>query len=112
MVFTSPEELFAFLAEEWLEIPNEVIERFWSSFHARLQVCAAHKGECLNGHWKEVHRVHHPEERSQEPEALEHSHDEEEDKVEGGESDWQKQENLSEKSIKKSQSRRFFGFYE
>jgi hypothetical protein len=87
IVFTNPDVLFVFLSEEWSKILSEIIERFWGSLHARFQVCAAHRGACLNGHWKEVHRLHHPGEPEEELEITEQSHDEEEDKVEGRESD-------------------------
>jgi hypothetical protein len=87
IMFANPDALFAFLAEEWSKIPSEMIERFWGSFHARLQVCAAHGGACLNGHWKEGDRLHHPGKHEEELEITEQSHNEEEDKVEGDESD-------------------------
>jgi hypothetical protein len=59
-LFTTADELFAALEAEWNAIPNVLIDKFWSSFPARCQVCANLGGECLNGHWKEVHALHHP----------------------------------------------------
>jgi hypothetical protein len=59
-VFSSREELFAAISEEWNNIPNDVIENYWSSFRARCVVCARLNGACLNTHWGEVHREHHP----------------------------------------------------
>jgi hypothetical protein len=81
-VFATPDELFNFLAEEWSKSRSEVIERHWSSFHGRIQVCAAHGGACHSGHWEEIDHFHHPDEREQEQEAIEQSHEEEEDKLE------------------------------
>jgi hypothetical protein len=41
--------------------PNIVVD-YVSSFHAKCIVWARLGGIFLNGHWKEVHREHHPEE--------------------------------------------------
>jgi hypothetical protein len=92
IVFRNADELFSFLADEWDKIPAEVIDQYWSSFQARLQVCHAHQGACLNGRWKEVHRLHHPpyaqgEEIAGALDGDMESHEEEEDSAEGGESD-------------------------
>jgi hypothetical protein len=91
IVFASAEGLFTFLAAEWEKIPTEMIERYWTSFQARLQVCYDHDGECLNGRWQEVHRLHHPDEQGEKEGTRDgevESHEEEEEEVvEGGESD-------------------------
>jgi hypothetical protein len=69
MVFPRAEELFNFLAAEWEEIPIEMIERYKTSFRARLQVCYDHDRECLNGRWREVRRLHYPEEQGDKEET-------------------------------------------
>jgi transposase len=57
--FSNPNELFASTVQAWREIPQEQIDRLCSSFKARCQVCLNHRGQSLNGHWSEVHRLHH-----------------------------------------------------
>jgi hypothetical protein len=57
--FKDEEELFQAAHEEWKKIPGHVIRNLVGSVLARCKVCVAHDGHCLNGHWSEVHRVHH-----------------------------------------------------
>jgi hypothetical protein len=57
--FTNAHELFEAMAQAWEEISQEQIDSLCSSFQARCVVCARHNGDSLNGHWTEVHQVHH-----------------------------------------------------
>jgi hypothetical protein len=57
--FKTADELFAEISEVWVAIPDEIIQNFHSSFWARCLVCQQHDGHSLNGHWKEVHDLHH-----------------------------------------------------
>ena len=56
--FLCENDLFSFLLKEWMEIPDHVVHNFYTSFLARCKVCAAYHGEHLNGHWKDVKKVH------------------------------------------------------
>lgn len=56
--FTDADQLFQRLQTEWARIPDSVIHNAYSSFLARCQVCVNIGGENLNGHWKEVHKLH------------------------------------------------------
>ena len=56
--FTSGEELFDALFHEWNSIPDEVIHNCYSSFKARCEVCVKINGQCLNGHWTDMHSYH------------------------------------------------------
>ena len=56
--FSSEDELFQTLVQEWNSIPNDVIQNFWESHLARCIVCKEIGGQCLNGHWKRVREVH------------------------------------------------------
>ena len=56
--FKSKEKLYERLSEEWEKIPSETINHYYSSFQARCSVCINHNGNCLNGHWNEVSKVH------------------------------------------------------
>jgi transposase len=60
--FANADDLFAAISQEWQAIPQDMIDRFCSSFKARCQVCVNHHGASLNRHWSEVHDLHHPEE--------------------------------------------------
>jgi hypothetical protein len=78
-VFTSPDELFDFLSNEWNALPTELIDNYCSSFTARLEICVELKGECLNGHWKAVHAAHHRSRGECEEDEIEEEEDDEED---------------------------------
>ena len=56
--FKSPEELYERISEEWEKIPSEIIDHYYSCFQALYSVCINHNGNCLNGHWNEVSKVH------------------------------------------------------
>lgn len=56
--FKDQDELFDRLVKEWNDIPTSVINNIYSSFQARCIVCMNHNGECLNGLWKEVKKIH------------------------------------------------------
>lgn len=58
--FQTTDELFDALSREWQQIPNDKVSKYYTSFLPRCTVCAAHGGESLNHHWKEVHNLHHP----------------------------------------------------
>jgi transposase len=58
--FANADELFAAISQEGQAIPQDMIDRFCSSFRARCRVCANHRGQSLNRHWPEVHAIHHP----------------------------------------------------
>jgi hypothetical protein len=53
--FSSPEELFGFLVQEWDNLRAELIDGYCTSFSARLQIYQQINGECLNWHWKDAH---------------------------------------------------------
>jgi hypothetical protein len=57
--FTSAEALFQALVKAWQEMPNEIVCHCYESFHARCEICRRYGGQSLNGHWKEVHNLHH-----------------------------------------------------
>jgi hypothetical protein len=69
--FRNADELFAAIKAEWEAIPQATIDNLCSSFKARCQVCKNLGGECLNGHWKEVHRLHHSVDPDNTPEEVE-----------------------------------------
>lgn len=56
--FNSKDELFERLSKEWDDIPAEIIKNHYTSFQARCTVCINNNGNNLNGHWKEVKKVH------------------------------------------------------
>jgi hypothetical protein len=56
--FTNANDLFNAVQQIWLEIPIATVNSLVTSFRARLEVCIRINGECLNGHWKEVHEIH------------------------------------------------------
>jgi hypothetical protein len=53
------DDLFAALQEELNRLPDDLMEKFWSSFPFRCQVCLNLQGNCLNGDWKDVHTFPH-----------------------------------------------------
>jgi hypothetical protein len=57
--FRNEDELFQAIAQAWADIPQGEIDNLCSSVRARCQFCAQYGGQSLNGHWTEVHRVHH-----------------------------------------------------
>jgi transposase len=59
--FRNADDLFDALTAEWIAIPDSIIANLHSAFPARCAICAKHNGASLNGHWSEVHRLHHPE---------------------------------------------------
>jgi hypothetical protein len=65
--FQTADQLFAALSQEWQRIPDAKISKYYTAFRARCTVCAAHGGESLNGHWKEVHALHHQPEMTHGP---------------------------------------------
>jgi hypothetical protein len=68
--FANAGALFAAIFQVWEEIPQDVIDNLCQSFAARCQVWVERRGNSLNGHWREVHRVHHkPDRESVHPEA-------------------------------------------
>ena len=56
--FNNADELFERLSNEWDSIPAEIIHNHYSSLRARCIVCQKINGECLNGHWRDVHQEH------------------------------------------------------
>lgn len=58
IVFKTREQLFYALSHAWNEIPNDTINRYYSSFLARYKVCSSINGESLNSHWKKVNKIH------------------------------------------------------
>jgi transposase len=48
--FANVSELFNAINSKWMNIPNDLIENFHSSFRRRCQVCFEISGQCLNGH--------------------------------------------------------------
>lgn len=56
--FTNADSLYNALSIAWSSISEETIHNFYSSFLARCQVCLEINGNCLNGHWNEVHKKH------------------------------------------------------
>lgn len=58
--FQSADELFQSIRTEWWNIPQEVITSLHESAYYRCIVCKKYGGECLNKHWAEVHKLHHP----------------------------------------------------
>jgi hypothetical protein len=71
--FHDADELFEALSDGWAEVSPEFIRNTYESFPARLQVCISLVGESLNGHWAEVHRIHHQNEPTVEEEAQENA---------------------------------------
>jgi hypothetical protein len=69
--FRDADELFDELSHSWDEISPEFIRNTYESFPARLQVCIDLSGLSLNGHWADVHRIHHRNEPTVEEEAQE-----------------------------------------
>lgn len=55
---TNSNELFDRIQLEWNMIPNAVIHNIYSSFLARCITCVRINGDNLNGHWREVRKVH------------------------------------------------------
>ena len=58
--FKSEDELFSAIRTEWWNIGNDIIVNLHQSAYYRCIVCNNHQGDCLNSHWAEVHRLHHP----------------------------------------------------
>lgn len=57
-IFINSDSLFDALTVAWSSINEEIIHNYYSSFLARCQTCLNNSGNCLNGHWKEVHERH------------------------------------------------------
>ena len=58
--FQSADELFSAIRYEWWNISSEIIINLHQSAYYRCILCLNHQGECLNSHWSEVHKLHHP----------------------------------------------------
>ena len=56
--FINADSLYNALCVVWSSISENMIHSFYSSFLARCQTCLEIKGECLNGHWNQVHEKH------------------------------------------------------
>jgi transposase len=56
-MFTSRDDLFVGIECVWNSISADTIINFAQSFYLRLKVCVKYQGECLNGHWHEVHVI-------------------------------------------------------
>jgi hypothetical protein len=69
--FVDEDDLFAAIQAEWNAMDYDMVANFVSSFNARCTVCARLDGRCLNRHWGEVHREHHPQEEVAEAEQGE-----------------------------------------
>jgi hypothetical protein len=66
--------VFTATQTEWDLLDQRTIDNLLSSFRARCQVCVAHNGESLNGHWRDGHALHHgaaPPEIPAEPDGIE-----------------------------------------
>jgi transposase len=59
MRFANADELFSAVEQALASIPQSEIDNLVSSFLARCQVCVNWNGAALNGHWREVHELHH-----------------------------------------------------
>jgi hypothetical protein len=57
-LFSTPFELFRALECEWNQFTPELINSYVTSFEIRCRICLKYNGECLNGHWQEVHQLH------------------------------------------------------
>ena len=57
-VFIDENQLFNYLRQLWDAIPDDVIHNIYSSFLARCKVCVQIEGQNLNGHWKDVKKIH------------------------------------------------------
>jgi hypothetical protein len=66
--FSSHRELFGFLVQESDNLRAEFIDGYCTNFSARLQIYQQINGECLNGHWKDIHYLHH------QPSKIDHGH--------------------------------------
>jgi hypothetical protein len=58
--YDDDKRLFADLELLWNWITPHEIMALTSSFRARCEVVIRIGGESLNGHWNEVHALHHP----------------------------------------------------
>lgn len=56
--FTSKEELFKAISQEWNLIPDAKLHSYYQSFWARCRICKNSNGESLNGKWKDVKKEH------------------------------------------------------
>jgi hypothetical protein len=56
---TTQSQLDDIRVNAWNNCQTDVLNNYHQSFKARLQVCLRHRGNCLNGYWKEVHDLHH-----------------------------------------------------
>jgi hypothetical protein len=57
--FAGPDQLYEAIEQAWRSIDQSVIDTLLSSFKPRCQICVKYNGACLNGHWGEVHALHH-----------------------------------------------------
>jgi hypothetical protein len=57
--FTSPDELFEALKQEWTTSHSDLIERICQRFKAKLETCLELDGRSLTAHWKRVHEIQH-----------------------------------------------------
>ena len=58
MHFKTKEQLFEAIEKEWINIPNNKLHNYYSSFWARCYLCRQYDGEALNGKWGEVKQIH------------------------------------------------------
>jgi transposase len=56
----SEEDLDSAILKSWGKITIDQINQFVTSFPYRLQTCVNLEGKSLNGHWREVGKLHHP----------------------------------------------------
>jgi hypothetical protein len=68
--FANADPFFTAIFQVWDEILQDMIDNLCGSFPARCQVCVELSGSSLNGHWREVHRVHHEPDRENVPSEL------------------------------------------
>jgi hypothetical protein len=87
IVLANRDALFAFLVDESSKIPSEIIERFWSSFPARFQVCAVHGVHASMGIGKRSIGCIIQANMKKNLKPPSNQRRKEEDRVEGGESD-------------------------
>jgi hypothetical protein len=57
--FNSQRVFFDAIEIAWWEIDQRALDHLVSSFRARCKVCLKLGGANLNGHWMEVHLLHH-----------------------------------------------------
>jgi hypothetical protein len=58
--YNSVDELYNAISDAWENIPEDYIINLVGSFNARFRTVINLRGESLNGHWRDVHSLHHP----------------------------------------------------